>query len=263
MTRWFRMYTDVLDDPKVQKLPPALFKAWVNLLCLAGRNDGRLPGIEDIAFALRQDEDVTRDMVRDMVERGLLDDEEGLVPHNWSERQFKSDHDNSASERKKAQRQREKSQKKDDVTPDVTDDVTRDNPVMSHPPEQSRTDTEQSRAEHTGTRAQDPKHWEEVQDFLKQPNSLTDWEVDFLHSVKWKPSLSEPQRESLKGIRDKLRSTTHGGCVLPSVKRGTPAFDAWIAHYRAKNGGKPTFHEGRDSLTVISEFPPTMQEHAA
>ncbi len=256
MSRWFRMYSDVLDDPKVQKLPADLFKAWVNLLCLASRNDGVLPALEDIAFALRMSQDVTVTVTAELVKRGLLDECDGLSPHNWAERQFKSDTPEDAKERKRKQRQREKQQQN-------TDNVTEchsDSHNEVTPPEQSRTDTEQSRAEQTPARTQDPKHWEEVQDFLKQPDSLTDWEVDFLHSVKWKPSLTELQRESLKGIRDKLRSTTNGGCILPSVKRGTPAYDAWIAHYR-KTKGKATFYEKLDALTVPSEFPP--QEQAA
>ena len=150
------------------------------------------------------------------------------------------------------------SAKNSSKTPIMSRNVTVTVTTKSRP--QNRAEQIQSRAEQTPARTQDPKHWEEVQDFLKQPDSLTDWEVDFLHSVKWKPSLTELQRESLKGIRDKLRSTTNGGCILPSVKRGTPAYDAWIAHYR-KTKGKATFYEKLDALTVPSEFPP--QEQAA
>ncbi len=259
MSRWFRMYADVLDDPKVQKLPPDLFKAWVNLLCLASRNDGVLPDLEDIAFALRMSQSVTRDIVVTLTGHGLLDEDNGLSPHNWAERQFKSDTPESATERKRRQRQREKQA---NVTHDVTachsdshSDVT--------PPEQSRTDTEQSRAEQTGARSQDPKHWEEVQGFLKDRlEDLTDWEVDFLHSVKWSETMTQPQRDSLKTIRDKLTSTSSGGYALPSVSRGTAQYDAWVAYHRAKNGGRATFHESRDSFTVLTEWPPEMEKAA-
>ncbi len=41
--RWFRFYSEVLDDPKVQGLSLGLFKMWINLLCIAARNDGYLP----------------------------------------------------------------------------------------------------------------------------------------------------------------------------------------------------------------------------
>ena len=43
MARWFRMYAEVVDDPKVQRLSPALFRAWVNVLCLAASNGGVVP----------------------------------------------------------------------------------------------------------------------------------------------------------------------------------------------------------------------------
>lgn len=89
---WFRLYTDVLHDPKVQRLPGDLFKAWVNLLCLASQSDGRLPKIEDIAFSLRINERDAQNSVTELVSRGLLDDREGVVtPHNWAIHQKNSD----------------------------------------------------------------------------------------------------------------------------------------------------------------------------
>ena len=50
MTRWFRVYNDVVDDPKVQRLSNTLFKVLINLWCLASANDGVLPPIDEIAF---------------------------------------------------------------------------------------------------------------------------------------------------------------------------------------------------------------------
>jgi hypothetical protein len=92
MARWFRVYDDVVDDPKVQRLPLALFKLWVNTLCIASRNGGKLPTFEDMAFSLRVTEQGARDGVTALVQAGLLDREgDVIVPHNWSARQFKSD----------------------------------------------------------------------------------------------------------------------------------------------------------------------------
>lgn len=143
MSRWFRMYTDVLDDPKVQKLPPPLFKVWVNILCLAGRNDGLLPSVEDIAFSLRLDDDACALSIKELVSRGLLDEVgDDLKPHNWDERQFKSDTAENAAERKRSQRARDKQR---DKTPDVTPDVTAchsDSHSDVTPPD-TDTDTEQ------------------------------------------------------------------------------------------------------------------------
>ena len=53
MSRWFRFYDGALNDAKVQRLPAPLFKAWVNLLCLASMHDGVLPPVADISFSLR------------------------------------------------------------------------------------------------------------------------------------------------------------------------------------------------------------------
>jgi len=92
MNYWLRLYTSILDDPKVQRLSPELFKCWVNLLCLAKEGDGLLPSIEDIAFRMRiTDEDAKR-LTEELVRRGLLDsDGKNLTPHNWLNRQFQSD----------------------------------------------------------------------------------------------------------------------------------------------------------------------------
>lgn len=132
MSRWFRLYDEMLDDPKVQRLPPDLFKAWVNLLCLANRNGGCLPGVEDIAFALRVDDDRATEIVTRLIELGLLDPQTDgeLCPHNWNSRQFKSDGDPTAAERQARKRLRDAS---------VT--VTDQSRVTSRSPD-TETDTE-------------------------------------------------------------------------------------------------------------------------
>lgn len=94
---WLRLYDEVLDDPKVQRLTDAQFRAWVNLLCLANRGTprGRLPeNIEDIAYSLRLTSRKTREVLDVFLSRGLLVREENtssVMPNNWDERQRKSD----------------------------------------------------------------------------------------------------------------------------------------------------------------------------
>jgi hypothetical protein len=92
------MYDDLLDDPKVQRLDPVLFKAWVNLLCLASRTGGKIPPIEDTAFALRMSESEARKTVDALIDKGLIDvlDDEA-VPHNWRKRQYLSDNSTERS----------------------------------------------------------------------------------------------------------------------------------------------------------------------
>lgn len=107
--RWFRFYDEALDNPKVQKLSGDDFKSWVNLLCLASRNLGKLPCVEDIGFALRIDRNGALTLVERLLNGGLIDKRSGgpdgwhYAPHGWDERQYKSD---TSTERVKRFRQR-------------------------------------------------------------------------------------------------------------------------------------------------------------
>lgn len=93
MSRWFRIYDDVLDDPKVQRLSGELFKTWVNLLCLASKAGGILPSIDDIAFRLRISAQDAQQRVEDLILAGLVDirSDSKQEPHNWQSRQMPSD----------------------------------------------------------------------------------------------------------------------------------------------------------------------------
>jgi 5-methylcytosine-specific restriction endonuclease McrA len=89
--KWFRFYAEALNDRKVQSLPGDMFKAWVNILCLYC-NEGAALDLSSISFALRAGDSKAEAIVDDLLNRGLLDDTAaGLVPHNWNNRQYKSD----------------------------------------------------------------------------------------------------------------------------------------------------------------------------
>ena len=124
MNTWFRLYSELLDDPKIQKLPTDIFKEWINLLCLACKHDGFLPSIPDIAFAMRCSEPACIALLKVLKDEGLIDEKRGVMkPHNWDVRQYKSD---SSTDRVKRFRKRSKTATE---TAHVTD--------------QTRTDTEQ------------------------------------------------------------------------------------------------------------------------
>jgi hypothetical protein len=92
MSRWWRAYDDALHDPKVQRLPPHLFKTWFNLLCIASKYDGNLPAAETLAFLLRRRVDDVRRDVAALCARCLFDvSGDVITPHNWNTRQYKSD----------------------------------------------------------------------------------------------------------------------------------------------------------------------------
>ena len=92
MTHWFRVYDDLVDDPKIQRLDPTLFKALINVWCLASAHGGTLPSIEVIAFKLRMKPERVQRVLNELRAAGLFDDDErGARPHNWDQRQFISD----------------------------------------------------------------------------------------------------------------------------------------------------------------------------
>lgn len=128
--RWFRAYSEALDDPKVQRLHPTLFKAWFNLLCLACQHDGTLPSNDDIAFRLRVSVQDAQSYMDELIMAGLIDirPDGSRTPHNWETRQFVSD---SSTERVRKHRKRKQ---KTEGNVDETFHET--------PPEQSRAETD-------------------------------------------------------------------------------------------------------------------------
>lgn len=141
--KWFRYWTEALNDPKVQRLPDKLFKFWVNILCLASEHDGILPEMEEIGFALRLRPNTTEAMLDDLIDRGLLDTSGTEVsPHNWEGRQYKSD---DVTERVRQHRVR--------VSRNGTETLPEPSPQRPQRTE-SETETEQSQSSGGGGRAQ-------------------------------------------------------------------------------------------------------------
>ena len=139
MSRWFRMDDDVVNDPKVQNLPDPLFRAWVNILCVASKHDGVLPPLRDVAFILRLKEPAAAAILSKLHLAGLLDKtESSFKPHNWEGRQFKSDRDATAADRAKRYRDAKR-----DRHGTVTRDASRQETETSRSPEtETETDTD-------------------------------------------------------------------------------------------------------------------------
>lgn len=141
---WFRLYSEFSSDPKVQMLSESNQRRLVMLFCL--RCDETLETLHEteIAFHLRISEEELESTKALFVQKGFIDDDWCVL--NWNDRQFISD---SSTERVRRSRQR----KKQDETlhepietlheTHVTIDVTAPEQI------QSRTDTEQNRAEQT------------------------------------------------------------------------------------------------------------------
>jgi hypothetical protein len=131
---WFRIYDEALDDPRLQRLAPATFRAWFNLLCVASKRGGALPPLAELAFMLRQRAGVLAKRLEALVEAGLLERAEdgGLRPIDWDKRQTIRETADEAMtgaertrrwrERRDAARDEEVSQRDEAVTGDIDQD---------------------------------------------------------------------------------------------------------------------------------------------
>ena len=153
MTRWFRLYDDVINDPKLLKLPEALRWAWVALLCVASKNGGKLPPTDDVALMLRVPEAKAAEYITKLVKAKLIENHDGVfAPHNWEGRQFKSDSSNDRVKRHRETKRNVTSKQECNVTSTVTSNVTGSvTPAVTvTPPEaeaETEADSEQSRAD--------------------------------------------------------------------------------------------------------------------
>ncbi len=255
MSQWFRYYDDALNDPKVQKLSGDLFKAWVNLLCLASKSGGEIKSASDAAFALRIPEPKARIIVAQLAGHGLLDTvtDGYFEPHNWSLRQFKSD---GSNERVKRFREREK---KRDCNVTETIDATG--------PEQSRTETDSEQKEIAAVAAPRPKR--ALKSFLaegwKPEGNLSDRQTAELAKMHdWAKSNAIRKADWLATWRNWLRRA--GVPEVPPesapsgepihILEGTDEMDAWDRYYRQTTGMNAVRSPKYGGIFPPSRWPP-------
>lgn len=91
-TYWIKLWVELLDDPKMGRMPDPLWRLFVELCLLAGRispNEGRLPGLEDIGWALRREDTAgLQEDLRELARQGvILQEENGWLVKNFAKRQ--------------------------------------------------------------------------------------------------------------------------------------------------------------------------------
>ncbi len=150
-SRWFRMYDEVVDDPKIQTLSDKLTVFWLNCMCLASKHSGFLPPVAQIAWKLRKTEKAIAAMIAELHNRGLLDSDGGsFTPHNWDARQYASD---VSTERVRRHRETKKrstdpANETDETFHDVS--LERNETVSETPSEQNRAETETEQRQNCG-----------------------------------------------------------------------------------------------------------------
>jgi DnaD/phage-associated family protein len=71
---WIKLFIEILDDPKMGRLPNHLWRRAVELFLLAGRqgNDGTLPPVEEMVWILRLSEDKLLEDLHGLAEVGVV-----------------------------------------------------------------------------------------------------------------------------------------------------------------------------------------------
>ncbi|MEX3614721.1 MAG: hypothetical protein VB141_13430 [Burkholderia gladioli] len=105
---WFRIYIETVDDEKLRLL--AFEDRWhyIALLCCKGQgilDEGGSLTMRKVAVKLGLSVRELEEVARRLAEVGLIDDRETLQPCGWDDRQFRSDSDPTAAERKRRQRE--------------------------------------------------------------------------------------------------------------------------------------------------------------
>ncbi len=93
---WFRVYHDIIDDPKILRLEPSLRWFYVALISVCSRCNprGSLPDVRSISLHLRLRLDRCERVVNELIKHGLIDEDQttkALAIHGWNNRQCKSD----------------------------------------------------------------------------------------------------------------------------------------------------------------------------
>lgn len=91
---WFRLYSDILNDPKVMLLEKDSRWDYVTVLCIASENNPRgfLPDDEQVAFKMRVSKEEWKKIKEIFIQRDFLIINNGMLQvHGWDNRQFESD----------------------------------------------------------------------------------------------------------------------------------------------------------------------------
>jgi hypothetical protein len=91
---WFRFWSEAIENRKLQSLNGDQFKLYVNLMCIANRNEprGTLPEPQDVAFALRMDTNALTTDLAELKRLKFLDgNPRAYRVHGWEEWQRESD----------------------------------------------------------------------------------------------------------------------------------------------------------------------------
>jgi hypothetical protein len=94
--KWFRVYDELIDDPKLLGESPEICWRFIQILAITNRQKvrGSLPSLRDLAILMRLRETNAKFAIDRLISAGLIDqdpDTKALTVHGWNHRQFKTD----------------------------------------------------------------------------------------------------------------------------------------------------------------------------
>jgi hypothetical protein len=131
--KWFRLWTDIVNDPKMRKITDSQFRTLIYLMCLASEEDSEGTinfSASDISWRIRRTETQVKSTLKSLSGLEILGPlDKSIVFLNWNKRQPISDND---AENKRKQREKTKN----------VLGQNKDTSLDSPPLEQNRTDTD-------------------------------------------------------------------------------------------------------------------------
>jgi hypothetical protein len=105
---WIKLYHEILDDPKMGRLPDRLWRRTIEMFLFAGREGGcgELPSVADMAWTLRTTPAELQEDINELERIGIIRQDDGADPFvvHFEERQAPI----PPAERKRRQRERER-----------------------------------------------------------------------------------------------------------------------------------------------------------
>lgn len=109
--KWFRLYNEIVDDPKMLKLDDKEFRHFIYFLCVASEceKEGFITlSWEEISWRLRIPQEELKETIKKLKILNIISDNgRGIEFTNWKKRQFKSD-DVTSRTRKFKEKERKK-----------------------------------------------------------------------------------------------------------------------------------------------------------
>lgn len=252
--RWFRFYAEVADDPKVCRLPDKQFKQWVMLLCIACKNDGKLPCDEDVAYTLRLSTLDARKMLINFIDKGLLErsNDGTLRPHNWDARQFQSD---VSTKRVQAFRERKK-QHSETVHETVSE--TFQETVTKRPRARDTdtdTDTEYTHVVPISGNGNLIEKYDPLTDAQSECDAVLE-RIKNRHAANYRHAmqLNQIRVEWMSALAKRLDDPLAQACIIDRAHERACSTDAWSGKYRE------ALHKWLSRSGYMDEYPDPVEE---